>query len=149
LRIVDRKKELLIMSNGKNVAPQPIENALKGSRYLESAMLIGDRRNFISALLVPNFEALKAFAAEAGLSGLNTEALLAHPQIQGLYRQEVETACEPFAKFEKVKKFTLSPRPFEAERNELTPTLKIKRRVVIENFASEIERMYEAEAVSA
>lgn len=149
IRIVDRKKEIIVMSNGKNVAPQPIENALKASNLVEMAMCVGDRRNFITALIVPNFEALKVFAAEHKLDGLPIEEQLRHPQVQALYKREVDAACAPFARYEQVKKFALLPRAFDPATNELTPTLKVKRRVITENWASVIEAMYEAEAVSA
>lgn len=149
IRIVDRKKEIIVMSNGKNVAPQPIENALKASLYVEQAMLVGDRRNFITALVVPNFEQLKAFASEHRLDASNLPALLQHPQVQGLFAREIEKACQDFANFERVKKFSLLPREFDPAKNELTPTLKVKRRVVCDNFAAEIEAMYTSEAVSA
>ena len=149
IRIVDRKKEIIVMSNGKNVAPQPIENALKGSNLVEMVMCVGDRRNFITALIVPNFEALKAFAAEHKLDGLPIEEQLRHPQVQALYKREVDAACQPFARYEQVKKFTLLPRAFDPALNELTPTLKVKRRVICEHWEKEIEAMYEAEAVSA
>jgi long-chain acyl-CoA synthetase len=147
IRIVDRKKEILVMSNGKNVAPQPIENAIKASPYVEQVMVVGDQRNFITALVVPAFDALKAFAAEHRLEGAPQE-LLNHPQVKALYRKEIDQALESFAKFEKVKKFALLGREFDPERNELTPTLKVKRRIVTEHFAKEIEGMYAEETVS-
>ena len=149
IRIVDRKKEIIVMSNGKNVAPQPIENALKASNLIEMAMCVGDRRNFITALLVPNYEALATFAAEHKLTALAMPELLRHPQVQALYKREVDAACAPFARYEQVKKFALLPEAFDPAKNELTPTLKVKRRVISEHWAAEIEGLYEAEAVSA
>ncbi len=149
IRIVDRKKEIIVMSNGKNVAPQPIENALKASNLIEMVMCIGDRRNYITALIVPNFEALKVFTAEHKLDGLSLEDQLRHPQVQALYKREVDTACAPFARYEQVKKFALLPTAFDPAKNELTPTLKVKRRIITEHWADTIEAMYEAEAVSA
>jgi long-chain acyl-CoA synthetase len=149
IKIVDRKKEILVMSNGKNVAPQPIENAIKGTNLVEQCMLIGDRRNYISALIVPNFEALKGFLKEHRLENLSVEEQLANPQVVGLFKAEVDKACESFARYEQVKKFTLLPRQFDPAKNEMTPTLKVKRKVISENFAKEIEAMYASEAVSA
>lgn len=149
IRIVDRKKEIIVMSNGKNVAPQPIENALKSSNLIEMAMCIGDHRNFITALLVPNYEALKVFATEHKLDGLATGDLLKHSQVQALYKREVDTACATFARYEQVKKFVLLPEAFDPARNELTPTLKVKRRVITEHYEGEIEGMYATETVSA
>jgi long-chain acyl-CoA synthetase len=149
VRIVDRKKEIIVMSNGKNVAPQPIENALKSSNLIEMAMCIGDRRNFITALLVPNFEALKVWATEHKLDGLATPELLKHAQVQSLFKREVDAACAPFARYEQVKKFALLSEAFDPAKNELTPTLKVKRRVIGEHYAEAIEGLYESETVSA
>lgn len=149
IRIVDRKKEIIVMSNGKNVAPQPIENALKASNLIEMAMCVGDRRNYITALIVPNFEALKLFTAEHKLDGLPIEEQLRHPQVLALYKREVDGVCAPFARYEQVKKFALLPRAFDPAKNELTPTLKVKRRIITEHWSEAIEAMYEAEAVSA
>ncbi|MDB5099830.1 MAG: long-chain fatty-acid-CoA ligase [Cyanobacteria bacterium RYN_339] len=149
IKIVDRKKEILVMSNGKNVAPQPIENAIKGTNLVEQCMLIGDRRNYISALIVPNFDALKGFLKEHRLEALSVEEQVANPQVIGLFKAEVDKACEGFARYEQVKKFTLLPRQFDPTKNEMTPTLKVKRKVICENFAQEIEAMYASEAVSA
>lgn len=151
IKIVDRKKEILVMSNGKNVAPQPIENAIKSSPYVEQVMLIGDQRNFITALIVPAFDALKGFAAENRIEYGSQEDLLKHAQVQALFQKEVEQAqvTGGFAKYERVKKFTLLSREFDPAQNELTPTLKVKRRVISEHFAQAIESMYAEEAVSA
>jgi long-chain acyl-CoA synthetase len=149
IRIVDRKKEIIVMSNGKNVAPQPIENSLKASRLIDQVMLVGDRRPYITALVVPQADALQAFAAEHKLGQLAPEDLLSHPQVQALYAHEIETTCRDFARFEQVKRFRLLPRPFDPARDELTPTLKLKRRVIASHFSSEIEALYTAESVSA
>ncbi|MEB3330008.1 MAG: long-chain fatty acid--CoA ligase [Candidatus Sericytochromatia bacterium] len=149
IRIVDRKKEIIVMSNGKNVAPQPIENALKASRLIDQVMLVGDRRPYITALVVPQGEALRAFAAEQKLEDLAPEQLLVHPQVQALYAHEIDTTCRTFARFEQVKRFRLLPRPFDGALDELTPTLKLKRRVIANHFSGEIEALYAAEPVSA
>ncbi|MFN3430927.1 MAG: AMP-dependent synthetase/ligase [Candidatus Sericytochromatia bacterium] len=149
IKIVDRKKEIIVMSNGKNVAPQPIENAIKASTYIEQVMTIGDQRNFMSALVVPAFDALKAFAAEHRIEYANLDELLKNPQVRALFQKEIDKACEPFAKYERIKKFALLNREFDPAQNELTPTLKVKRRIIAEHFAKEIEGMYVEEAVSA
>lgn len=149
IKIVDRKKEILVMSNGKNVAPQPIENAIKGSGLVEQVMLVGDRRNYITALVVPNFDALKPFLKEHRLDQLPMTEALENPQVQGLFKAEVDRACESFAKYEQVKKFALLPQAFDPAKNEMTPTLKVKRRIVSQNYADTIEALYSSEAVSA
>ena len=142
LKITDRKKSILVTSGGKNVAPAPLENALVLSPYIEQVMIIGDRRNFISALLVPNFEKLEAFAREKSIPSRDREALVKDRQVLDLFEQEVETAMEPFAQYEQVRKFVLLPREFTIEDEELTPTLKVKRKAVFDHFGEEIESIY-------
>ncbi|MEB3284172.1 MAG: long-chain fatty acid--CoA ligase [Candidatus Sericytochromatia bacterium] len=147
IRIVDRKKEIIVMSNGKNVAPQPIENALKGSHLIEQAMLVGDQRHYITALIVPNVDALQSFLQEQRLSGQPLEEVLRHPQVEALFAREVDNAGRSFARYEQIKRFSLLPRMFMAEYDELTPTLKLKRRVIQTNFAKQIEEMYQTATV--
>ncbi|MBA7616172.1 MAG: AMP-binding protein [Calditrichaeota bacterium] len=142
LKITDRKKSILVTSGGKNVAPAPLENALVLSPYIEQVMIIGDRRSFISALLVPNFEKLEAFAGEKSIPSRDREALVKDRQVLDLFEQEVETAMEPFAQYERVRKFVLLPREFTIEDEELTPTLKVKRKAVFDHFGEEIESIY-------
>ena len=142
LKITDRKKSILVTSAGKNVAPAPLENALVLSPYIEQVYIIGDKRNFVSALLVPNFEKLETFADEAGLPDRSRSALIADAQVNALVEQEVEAAMEPFSRYERVRKFTLLPREFTIKEDELTPTLKVKRRVVSKHFEAEIETLY-------
>ncbi|MEB3198746.1 MAG: long-chain fatty acid--CoA ligase [Candidatus Sericytochromatia bacterium] len=149
IRIVDRKKEIIVMSNGKNVAPQPIENALKSSQLIEQAMLIGDRRNYITALIVPNPEALESFAKEQRLVGLSHAELLGNSQVQALFAREIDSISKTFARYEQVKRFTLLPRAFDPNQDEMTPTLKVKRRVIQAHFQAEIEAMYAEESVTA
>lgn len=146
IRIVDRKKEIIVMSNGKNVAPQPLENALKSSNLIEQVMLVGDRRHFISALIVPNRESLDVFLKEQRLDAQPIELTLGNPQVQALYTREIESIGRDFARYEQIKRFALLPRPFSADRDELTPTLKLKRRVIQANFAKEIDQMYAGDA---
>jgi len=147
LKITDRKKSILVTSGGKNVAPAPLENALVLSPYIEQVMIIGDKRNFITALLVPNFEKLESFAAEKSLPSRNREVLINDPQVLDLFEKEVESAMEPFARYEQVREFALLPREFTIEQGELTPTLKIKRKAVFDHFGEEIEALYAEPAV--
>ena len=142
LKITDRKKSILVTSGGKNVAPAGLENALILSPYIEQVLIIGDQRNFISALVVPSFEKLAAYAQETGLADRSREALIKDPKVNEIIEDEVESAMEPFARYERVRKFTLLPREFTIEAGELTPTLKVKRKVVIEHYGGEIEAIY-------
>ena len=142
LKITDRKKSIMVTSGGKNVAPAPLENALVLSPYIEQVLIIGDKRNFISALIVPNFEKLEAFATEKGIATADREALLQHPDVLAVFEEEVEKAMKSFAKYEKVRKFTLIPREFTIEAGELTPSLKVKRKEVVDHFGAEIEAIY-------
>ncbi len=142
LKITDRKKSILVTSGGKNVAPAPLENALVLSPYIEQVMIIGDRRNFISALLVPNFENLESYAKERSIPSSDRNALIREEQVLELFVKEVDKAMEPFARFEQVRKFVLLAREFTIEEGELTPTLKVKRNAVFDHFGDEIESIY-------
>lgn len=148
IKIVDRKKEILVMSNGKNIAPQPIEAALRGSRYIEQAMVVGDRRNYVTALLVPDFATLTLWAEENGLGGLDRQALLAHPKALALFDAEVKAVNADLAHFETVKKFALLPREFEQARDELSAKLSLKRRVILTNNAEAVESLYATAATA-
>lgn len=141
LFITDRKKEIIVMSNGKNVAPQPIENRLKLQPHIAQACLIGDRRRYISALINPDFEALEAFAAANGIAGTG-EALVADQRVVSLIEKEVEAVNRDLARYEQVKKFWIVPADWTVEGGELTPSLKLKRRVINERFQELIERLY-------
>ncbi len=142
LRITDRKKELIINAYGKNVAPAPIENALKASRFLEQAVVIGDRRKFLSALLVPDFAALGPWAEKQGIPAADRKALIAAPQVREQIRQEVEAVNAKLAGFEKIVAWDLLPDEFTLETGELTPTQKIKRRVINQKYGPIIDRLY-------
>jgi long-chain acyl-CoA synthetase len=142
LTITDRLKELIVTAGGKNVAPQPLENALKGDRLIAQAMVLGDRRHFISALIVPEREALLAWAAEEGLEG-NLIELCRHPTVVEHYRVIVDGIMEHFSRYERVRRFELVPEEFTQESGALTPTLKLKRRVLLERYADLIDGMYE------
>jgi long-chain acyl-CoA synthetase len=144
LRITDRKKELIINAYGKNVAPAPIENSLKSSRYIGQAVVIGDRRKFLSALLVPDFDALKGWAERNGLGTASPAELIAHPKVRELIGQEVETVNSGLAGFEKIVAWELLPDEFTLETGELTPTQKVKRRVINQKYGDVIERLYTA-----
>ncbi|MHB2019124.1 MAG: AMP-dependent synthetase/ligase [Candidatus Xenobia bacterium] len=146
LVITDRKKELLVLSNGKKVAPQPIEGELKKSSFIEQAMVLGDDRNFVGALIVPAFEALKRWAQSEDLGTLEREQLLAHPKVKQLYESEIEKVNKNLAQFEKIKQFVLLPEEFSQDKNELTPTLKFKRKVILEHYKTQVDQLYAATA---
>ncbi len=142
LRITDRKKDLIVTAGGKNVAPQPIENRLKQNRYVDQAVLLGDRRHFVSLLLVPDFSALEGWAKEQGLPAGDRRALLDTPQLQRLLRKELGEAFAELSRYEQPKKVLLLDEPFTVEDGSLTPTQKVKRRVVEERFRQAIDAMY-------
>ncbi|HUI65868.1 MAG TPA: AMP-binding protein, partial [Bacteroidota bacterium] len=143
LRITDRKKHLFVSSGGKNIAPQPIENLFLSNKYIEQFMLVGDRRMFLTALIVPDFEALKEFAEERGIRCANNAELTARPEITELIQNNIHQIQRDLAHYERVRKFTLLDRQFSIEEGELTPTQKIRRKVIEERYAHLIEGMYQ------
>ena len=142
LVITDRKKDIIVTSGGKNIAPQPIENRLKTNRFITEAVMIGNRRNFASALVVPNFEVLEGWAKANGVAASSREALIARPEVVAHYTALVNEMTADLAQFEKIKKIALLDREFSQEAGELTPSLKVKRRVVEERYRPLIDRMY-------
>jgi long-chain acyl-CoA synthetase len=141
LRITDRKKDLIVLANGKKVAPQPIENALKASPYIAQVVLLGDRQSTVTALIVPAFERLKQFAQERGIEHENGD-FLKHPEINRLFREEIDRLSTHLADFEKIHRFALLNNEFTIENGEMTPTLKVKRRVVVEKYQEVIQGLY-------
>ncbi len=142
LKITDRKKELFKTSGGKYVAPQPIENKMKESPFIEQIVLIGDNKKFVSALIVPGFSKLKEWAKQHGIEFKSNEYIAQHPMVNALISDEVEVYNRFFNQVEQVKKFTLLPREFTIDKGELTPKLSVRRKNVLENFAKEVEEMY-------
>jgi long-chain acyl-CoA synthetase len=142
LMITDRKKEILVNSNGKNIAPAPIEGHLKGHPFVSLPIVIGDRRKFLSCLFVPNFEKLASWAKENGLGGLSLEDLVKEPRVVALFQGAVDdwNAGKPHEML--INRFAILPRDLTIESGELTPTLKVKRRVVDEHFRKLIDGMY-------
>ncbi len=135
LQITDRKKDLLVLANGKKVAPAPIEMKLSSSPFIAQAVLLGDKQKAVSALLVPQMDALKEWAKSENLSVEGAE-LLKSPQVLKKMRDELDALSKDLADFEKIKKFALLEHPFSAEGGELTPTLKVKRRVVAQKYGA-------------
>jgi len=142
LYITDRKKHLFVSSGGKNIAPQPIESLFMSIKYIEQFMLIGDRRMFLTALIVPDFEALKEFADARNLPYASDADLAKHPQIMELIEKEIQGIQKDLANYERVRKFALLDKQFTIEDGELTPTLKVRRNVIEERYAHLIEDMY-------
>ncbi len=141
LRITDRKKDLIVTSGGKNIAPQPLENALKLSPYIEQAVIIGDNRNFVTALIVPPWETVEEWAASRNWP-VNPETLTAHDDFRRTIDKEISERMADFAHYEKVKKFEILPVAFTVETGELTPSMKVKRRVVNDKFKGVVDSMY-------
>jgi long-chain acyl-CoA synthetase len=142
LYITDRKKDLIKTAAGKFVAPQPIENALKTSPYILNAMVIGDRRKFIVALIVPNPVTVAARLADQGIKFASNEEMAAHPAVRALIDAEVKRLTVHLAQYESIKRFALLPEDFTFDNGSLTFTLKLKRRVVEQHYQSVIESLY-------
>ena len=142
LVITDRKKNILVTSGGKNIAPAPIENTMLTSPLIDQIIIIGDKRKFLSALIVPNFEAFQSYAKEQNIVFKENEELIQDPKIHQFVANEIERLSADLARFEQIKAFRMLPEPFTIEADELTPTLKIKRRVVEEKYADLINTMY-------
>jgi long-chain acyl-CoA synthetase len=142
LRITDRKKDLIVTAGGKNIAPQPIENLAKSSKFVSNAVMLGDRRPFPIMLVVPSVEPLKAWAARHGLPADDLERLVSLADVQTKLEREVRKTLRDLAQFEMPKKFLLLPRDFSVEGGELTPTLKVRRRIVEERHRAAIEALY-------
>jgi len=143
LIITGRIKELIVSSYGKNIPPVPVEQAMCKSKYIEQAMVHGDRRPFLSALVVPSPLALEGFARERGIAFKRYTDVLDNPEVLMLYDQEIKTALTGFAQYEQVRRFKLIPAPFTVENGLLTPSLKMRRPGIIATFRDEIEAMYE------
>jgi long-chain acyl-CoA synthetase len=142
LFITDRKKDLIKTAAGKFVAPQPIENALKTSPYILNAMVVGDKRKFIVALIVPNPTTVAAKAADQGIKLASNAELAAHPWVHALIDSEVKRLTVHLAQYETIKRFALLPEDFTFDNGSLTFTLKLKRRVVEQQYAAVIESLY-------
>ncbi|HEY6947366.1 MAG TPA: long-chain fatty acid--CoA ligase [Gemmatimonadales bacterium] len=143
LRITDRKKDIIVTAGGKNVAPQPIENMVKTSRFVSNCVMLGDRRRFPIMIVVPNLDSLKAWAAHKGLITGDDRSLLKLPEVASKMDREVRKTLRDLAQFETPKKLLLVPTDFSVDSGELTPTLKVKRRVVERNYAAQIEDLYQ------
>jgi long-chain acyl-CoA synthetase len=145
LSITDRKKDLIVTAGGKNVAPQNLENRFKSDPLLSNALVYGEGKPYLTALLVPNFENLEKFARQKKIDFLNHCDLVTHPSILELVRKHVDERQKDLPSFSQIKRFILVSRDFSGEGNEVTPTMKLKRQVIARNFHRVLEGMYLAE----
>lgn len=142
--IVDRKKEIIVTAGGKNVAPQPIEDELKLDKYISQAFVYGDRKPYLVALLTPNVERLLEFAQDKKLNYIEIRDLVTHKKVHKLFEERVRDVNAKLPSYETIKKFVILPRDFSIEDGELTPTLKLKRKVIAEKYRVSIEGMFDA-----
>ena len=142
LKITDRKKDIIVTANGKNVAPQNIESKLGQDFYVEQVVIIGDKQKYLTALIVPAFASLEAYAKEKGITYKSHEDLIRNPEIKAFYQGRIDAKSKGLAHFEQIQKFSLLAEPFSIERGEITPTMKIKRKIIANNFKNEIKEMY-------
>jgi long-chain acyl-CoA synthetase len=142
LVITDRKKDLIVTSGGKNVAPQPIENVLKQNPLIANAVVIGGSRKFIAALIVPDFEKLEEYAKGKGIGYINRGDLIRNESVVRFLLEEVDRSTPNLAPYEKVKRIAVLDRDFEIEKGEITPTLKVKRNIVEEKYKELIDSLY-------
>ncbi|MBR6621391.1 MAG: long-chain fatty acid--CoA ligase [Bacteroides sp.] len=143
LFLTERIKDLFKTSNGKYIAPQAIETKMVVDRYIDQISIIADQRKFVSALIVPDYKLVKEYAEEKGIAYKDMAELLKHEEVMKLFREHIDTLQQQFAHYEQIKKFTLLPEPFSMAKGELTNTLKIKRNVLLKNYAEDIAKMYE------
>ncbi|SEN29210.1 AMP-dependent synthetase/ligase [Lihuaxuella thermophila] len=146
IRIVDRKKNILVLSTGKNVAPQPIESTLCTSPYIHQAVCIGHRRKYVSALIVPDYDALSKIAGQLGWKATDKQELARANETRQLIQNEMDRLLADFSAFEKPKTFAIMEEEFSIEKGELTPTLKVRLKEVEKNYASVISALYEDNA---
>ena len=143
LTITDRKKNILVTSGGKNIAPQPIENQLVTCKFIEQAVVIGDQRKYCTAIIVPAFEPLEKWAQEKDIAYDEPSMLTQLQEVKDLIKAEVEGVNNDLASYETIKDFIIVDKPFTIETGELTPSLKVKRKVVMEKFQEQIDKMYQ------
>jgi long-chain acyl-CoA synthetase len=143
LFITGRKKDLIVTAGGKNVAPMLIEGLLMNDPLIHQAIIIGDGRNYLAALIVPDAEALRAEIFARHIPIATREAALTHPDVRALYADRIAARLAALSRHEQIGRFTLLPRAFAQDQDELTPTLKPRRNVIAEHFAAEIRAIYE------
>ena len=142
LKITGRIKDLIVTSSGKNISPQNIENALMASPFVEQLAVIGDNRQYLTALIVPAYDALETWAKQNNVPFTGRRDLISKAEVRKLYEREVEQCMKDFAPIEQVKKFTLLEIEWSQDTGELTPTMKLKRKIINKKYLSQIESMY-------
>ncbi len=142
LSITDRKKEIIVNANGKNIAPAPIEGFLKGNPFISLPVILGDRRRYLSCLIIPNFEKLKDWAGQNGLGSLSFESLAEEPRVRDLYQKAIDEWNAEKPHEQQIVKFAVLPADLSIEGGELTPTLKVKRRIIDQKYKAIIDGLY-------
>ncbi len=143
LRITDRKKDIIVTAGGKNIAPQYIENLMKTSPYISQCFVYGDKRKYLTALITLDFEQIKEYADSHGIQYDSLEELAKDPQIEELIKKEIEERNRQLASYETIKKFVILPSDFTIETGELTPSLKMKRKVILNKYKELLDSLYE------
>jgi len=142
LRITDRKKELIVTSGGKNIAPQKIENLLKGSRFVSNGMVYGDKQKYLVALVTLNEQEARGWAKDQGINGISTDEFVRQDKVRGLIEQEIKSVNAQLASYESIKRFQILAQDFTVEAGELTPSLKLKRKVLVQKYRETIDELY-------
>ena len=148
LKITDRKKDIIINAYGKNIAPQPLEALLKSSPYVGTPVLIGDRRQYLAALIVPNFEKLERDATAMGVRYTSKEELVGDARVKEIYQREIDRFNENLDRQEKIRKFALLSRDFTIDDDEITPSMKVKRKVIDKKYKPVIDTLYADEGTA-
>ncbi|NTW10774.1 MAG: long-chain fatty acid--CoA ligase, partial [Chlorobiaceae bacterium] len=138
----DRKKHIIVTSGGKNIAPMPIENLIAESPYVDQVVVIGEKRPFLIAMIVPDFNKLKEFAASENITASSNRELIENKGVQQLFEKLIRTVSRQLATHEKVRKYLLIDEAFTVENGHMTPTLKLKRKAITSKYASEIDKVY-------
>jgi long-chain acyl-CoA synthetase len=149
IRITDRLKNIIVLGNGKNVSPAPMEAALSTSRYVAQAVILGDRQPYTGALIAPDFDELGAWAATEGIAEMPPEQLIEQPAVEKLFDAEVKRTLDGFAIYERPRRLALLPRLLSEEAGELTPSLKTKNRIVLENWADKVAYLFDEKKAAA
>jgi long-chain acyl-CoA synthetase len=144
LKITDRKKHIIVTSGGKNIAPQPIENLITDSPYVDQVIVIGEKRPFLIAVIVPDFAKLNEYAAAHSIAARTSKELIEHKDILQIYEKLMRTISRQLATHEKVRKFLLIEEAFSIEKGDMTPTMKLKRKEITQKYALEIDKVYNA-----
>ncbi|HOE19971.1 MAG TPA: AMP-binding protein, partial [Spirochaetota bacterium] len=142
LKITGRIKDIIVTAGGKNISPQNIENSIKESPYIEEIAVIGDKRKYLSALVIPDFEAVGKWAKQKGIKFANNSDLIKNDEVVQLIGNEIAKYTKQYSRVEQIKKFTLLEAVWTQETGELTPTQKVKRKVIEQKYAKEINAMY-------